>query len=366
MEDLTTIDDSSGSSSSSSSSSNRSSSENKTIIPHPYVKVWAAIARIDGGTGHLLGHAMRDGLYGIRAWIACYLIWSPPLSSSTTTTTTTTTTSFYSSSDNHHINNNDIERNPDKYNNISIHDPHMPSGCTTVTIAIKDLESLGERIHRVELQYDTSSLFVKDALKFLLKHKELYNHNTFNHYHDYDYRHRGAKSYFDSQQLLETSLNHHSSLSSLFPASSSCSLSSNSRVLQSISSLLPCITQIPSIYAYVYACCKQSIIHHYRNITSTTTAFQSTSSSRTNLSSSSAAAISSSSSSSSSSVTSNGQRDTSNNANLESNCPISIASNNPNTNVGQLIVLHCGHNGFLSPHEINSVVDFLTAHHITT
>jgi len=357
MEDLTTDDVSSGSSSSS------SSNENRTIIPHPYVKVWAAIARIDGGTGHLLGHAMRDGLYGIRAWIACYLIWSPPLSSSSTTTSTTT--SFYSSSDNHHINNNDIERNHDNYKNSRIHDPHMPSGCTTVAIAIKDLESLGERIHRVELQYDTSSLFVKDALKFLLKYKELYNHNTINHYHnhDYDYRHRGAKSYFDQQQLLETSLNHHSSLSSLLPASSSCSLSSNSRVLQSISSLLPCITQIPSIYAYVYAYCKQSIIHHYRNITSTTTAFQSTSSSRTNLSAAAAAAAAISSSSS---VTSNGLRDTSNNANLESNCPISIASNNPNTNVGQLIVLHCGHNGFLSPHEINSVVDFLTAHHITT
>jgi hypothetical protein len=339
MENVTTDDGSSG-----------SSNENRTIIPHPYVKVWAAIARIDGGTGHLLGHAMRDGLYGIRAWIACYLIWSPPSSSSSS--------SFYSSSDNHYINKNDIERNHHNYNNTRItHDPLMPSGCTTVAIAIKDLESLGERIHRVELQCDISSLFVKDALKFLLKHKEFYNdNNNINHNYDddYNYQHHGAKSYFDQQQLLEASLNHQSSLSSLFPASSSCSLSSNSRVLQSISSLLPCISQIPSIYAYMYAYCKQSIIHHYRTITSTTTAFPSTSPSRTNLSSSSSL---------SSSVTSNGQRD---DANLESNCPISIASNNPNTNVGQLIVLHCGHNGFLSPHEINLVVDFFTAHHITT
>ena len=50
----------------SSSGSRSNSSSNRKIIPHPYVKAWAAIARIDGGTGHLLGHAMRDGLYGIR------------------------------------------------------------------------------------------------------------------------------------------------------------------------------------------------------------------------------------------------------------------------------------------------------------
>ena len=41
----------------------------------PIEKVWLSIARIDGGSGQLLGQAAAGGLDGLRAWLCSLLVW---------------------------------------------------------------------------------------------------------------------------------------------------------------------------------------------------------------------------------------------------------------------------------------------------
>ncbi len=42
----------------------------------PHTKLWVALARIDGGSGQLLGQAARAGYDGFRAWLCSMIVWS--------------------------------------------------------------------------------------------------------------------------------------------------------------------------------------------------------------------------------------------------------------------------------------------------
>eukprot|EP00598_Pedospumella_elongata_P005315 CAMPEP_0184979772 /NCGR_PEP_ID=MMETSP1098-20130426/9913_1 /TAXON_ID=89044 /ORGANISM="Spumella elongata, Strain CCAP 955/1" /LENGTH=960 /DNA_ID=CAMNT_0027503105 /DNA_START=470 /DNA_END=3352 /DNA_ORIENTATION=- len=95
----------------------------------PQLKAWAAVGRINGGSGQLLGQALRGGIESVRAWICALLVWTPQAAA----------------------------------------DASLPAGCTTISGAIKDLNLLIEELHVQEFQHDRAVLFLRNALLCLDK-----------------------------------------------------------------------------------------------------------------------------------------------------------------------------------------------------
>jgi len=49
----------------------------------PQLKAWAAVGRVNGGSGQLLGQALRGGIEGVRAWLCALLVWTPQAAADT-------------------------------------------------------------------------------------------------------------------------------------------------------------------------------------------------------------------------------------------------------------------------------------------
>mmetsp|Transcript_29154 Transcript_29154/g.64737 ORF Transcript_29154/g.64737 Transcript_29154/m.64737 type:complete len:940 (+) Transcript_29154:72-2891(+) len=94
----------------------------------PETKAWTAIARINGGSGHMLGQALGGGIEGVRAWICALLVWA---------------------------------------NNAAV-DSAIPRGCTLLPEALKDLDALVEQLG----EEGGSLTFARDALGSLLKRQQ--------------------------------------------------------------------------------------------------------------------------------------------------------------------------------------------------
>eukprot|EP00428_Durinskia_dybowskii_P077740 CAMPEP_0170356300 /NCGR_PEP_ID=MMETSP0117_2-20130122/1100_1 /TAXON_ID=400756 /ORGANISM="Durinskia baltica, Strain CSIRO CS-38" /LENGTH=996 /DNA_ID=CAMNT_0010610391 /DNA_START=441 /DNA_END=3431 /DNA_ORIENTATION=- len=104
----------------------------KGLGPAPITKAWAAVGRIDGGSGQLLGQALSGGIEGVRAWMCAWLVWSSNASA----------------------------------------DLSLPKGCTDVSGGINDLKLLTEELHIAELRDDRSVSFLKRALESLQRRRD--------------------------------------------------------------------------------------------------------------------------------------------------------------------------------------------------
>ena len=95
----------------------------------PYLRFYMTLARIHGGSGQLLGGALRHGLDGLRCWICSYIIWS----------------------------------------SRSRPDVELPSHSLSLTLAISELNLLAEKDFSAELARDDSVSFIIKALEVVAK-----------------------------------------------------------------------------------------------------------------------------------------------------------------------------------------------------
>eukprot|EP01034_Spumella_vulgaris_P034452 gene34452-42490_t len=95
----------------------------------PFTKLWVVLARIDGGSGQLLGQAVRGGYDGFRAWLCSLLVWG------------TAGRAF-----------------PDK---------SLPTSRTTLQRAVREISLLLEEARNSELRLSVVVVFIRDALQGL-------------------------------------------------------------------------------------------------------------------------------------------------------------------------------------------------------
>jgi hypothetical protein len=92
-------------------------------------KVWICAARVDGGSGQLLGQALSGGVDGLRCWVCSHIVWSARAS----------------------------------------HDTVLPLRRTSIGTAINELGFLMDAGHPTELRNDDAVVFIKAAFEALAK-----------------------------------------------------------------------------------------------------------------------------------------------------------------------------------------------------
>ncbi len=107
-------------------------SSTSTLTPH--TKLWVAVARIDGGSGQLLGQAVRGGYDGFRAWLCSLLVWGAA--------------------------------------GRAFRDKSLPSGRSSVQAAAREVSVLVDEQCRDELLLSPPAVFIRDALASLAKRVE--------------------------------------------------------------------------------------------------------------------------------------------------------------------------------------------------
>jgi hypothetical protein len=100
----------------------------------PFTKLWVVLARIDGGSGQLLGQAVRGGYDGFRAWLCSLLVWG------------TAGRAF-----------------PDR---------SLPASKTTLQRAVRELSVLVEESRNSELRLSVVVIFILEALQGLARRLE--------------------------------------------------------------------------------------------------------------------------------------------------------------------------------------------------
>lgn len=114
------------------------SSSDTRLCCNASMKAWATVARVDGGSGQLLGQALAKGVDSVRCWVSSYIVWK----------------------------------------NYSSADQTLPRGATTLPTALKELEELATTLHEAELGNIQSISFLRQAFACIIKRQEAHKfHN---------------------------------------------------------------------------------------------------------------------------------------------------------------------------------------------